>query len=105
MYLMSSEPRRLKLAGVMLATVVMAGCTTTESHYSRFRALDSSGEPRNFVLYWNSELPKSWYGGAAVVTPVRIKTQCSDDIIEFRSRERCGAADARTPDGLAAGWC
>ncbi|GAA3953960.1 hypothetical protein [Allohahella marinimesophila] len=96
---------RGQLLATLALTTLVTGCTTTETHYSRFRALDSSGEPRNFVMYWNSELPKSWYGGVPVVTPVRIKTQCSDEIIEFQTRERCGAPDKRTPDGLAAGWC
>ncbi|WP_416398327.1 hypothetical protein [Allohahella sp. A8] len=94
-----------QVLAVFTTVLLVSGCTTTETHYSRFRALDSSGEPRDFVLYWNSELPKSWYGGLPIVTPVRIKTQCSDEVIEFHNRERCGAADTRTPNGLAAGWC
>jgi hypothetical protein len=85
--------------------LAISACTSTQTRFSRFEAVDSSGELREFLLYWNAELPQSWYGGAARVSPIRLKTQCSDEVIEFHAGEDCGVEAAARPAGLAAGWC
>lgn len=90
---------------IPLIGLAVSACTSTQTRFSRFEAVDSSGELREFLLYWNSELPQSWYGGAAKVSPIKLRTQCSDEIIKFHSGEDCGVDAAARPAGLAAGWC
>ncbi len=72
--------RKTILFGVVL---LLAGCATTTLYTSHFRAENSAGQQREFVLYWN--VTSSVFTGSKA-SPVTLLTQCSSRTIEYEER-------------------
>ena len=56
----------------------LGGCATREAHYGRFDAVNSAGEPRSFLLTWQTQRYPAWTTLKDVASPVRLETQCSE---------------------------
>lgn len=91
----SRHARCLRLGGLFVLCTTLAGCATYESHYSRFEAVNSAGEPRSFVLSWNTKRYRGWAPGEDQATAVRLQTQCSERewVLQDESMDACEAGD------------
>ncbi|MBU2952590.1 hypothetical protein KO499_02190 [Marinobacter sp. F3R08] len=59
---------------------LMSGCASYYSHFAMFPAENSSGEPRQVRLSWQSADYPGWWLTGDKATPVKVETQCSDRI-------------------------
>ncbi len=64
---------------------VLTGCATSEytTHYGLFEAEASSGELRQFRVYWQTVRYQGWKKNEFRALPVRLETQCSERVILF----------------------
>lgn len=75
-------------------SLILSGCATYEAHYSRFEAVNSSGEPRTFLLSWQTERYPGWAMRKDVATAVTLQTQCSERKWSLRDKSN-GACDVK----------
>jgi hypothetical protein len=63
----------------------LSACATSEytTHYGLFTAQASSGEERQFRVYWQTIRYQGWEGSEYRALPVFLETQCSERIIRF----------------------
>jgi hypothetical protein len=66
-------------------TLVMTACATSEytTHYGLFTAQSSSGEERQFRVYWQTIRYQGWEGSEYRALPVILETQCSERVIRL----------------------
>lgn len=85
----------LRIPAVCLPAL-MAGCASYYSHYAVFPAANSSGEPRQVRVSWQSAEYPGWALFDDKATPVSVVTQCSQrawrltDATHSDSRGACG---------------
>ncbi|MBU6952531.1 hypothetical protein [Hahella sp. HN01] len=89
---------------LMLLPVLSAlgGCATEYSHYGRFVAENSAGEEREFLISWRTT--ESVSGEVTAVTPVTLRTQCSDRELLFMEPGQGGDA-CRGNQETGVVWC
>lgn len=102
-YSMGSGSRLLLGLLALSGLIAVSGCATYESHYSRFTATNSAGEPREFLLSWKTARYPSWAMREDVATPVRLETQCSDRVWLLRDDTMAGACAVTESQEAAAG--
>lgn len=87
---------------VFLASLLLTACATSEytTHYGLFTAQSSSGEERQFRVYWQTIRYQGWEQNEYRALPVYLETQCSERVIRFNDESfgkglRC--VDAESP--------
>ncbi len=102
---------------LVLLAASSAGCASYSSHYAVFPAENSTGEPRQVRLSWQTADYPDWWFVADKATPVKVETQCSERVWRIRDDadpdagscapgvRACGDSrlDVYAPAGRAAG--
>lgn len=73
-----------------LILVWSSGCASYYSHYAMFPAENSSGEPRQVRLSWQSASYPDWWFASDKATSVKLQTQCSDRVWRLRDGDDAG---------------
>lgn len=95
---LSGVYRNLSCPGLLVfLSLTFSGCATYEAHYSRFEATNSSGEPRSFLLSWQTKRYPGWAIGDDVATAVKLQSQCSEREWVLRDSSN-GACEVKTGD-------
>lgn len=103
-HLSSEETTARRLSFTLLARPLAAclvllsvsGCASYYSHFAMFPAANSSGEPRQIRLSWQTaEYPDWWFLGNRA-TSVKLETQCSDRVWRLRDGDDDQAGQCAT---------
>lgn len=70
-----------------------SGCASYYSHFAVFPAANSSGEPRQVRLSWQSAEYPDWWFLENRATSVKLETQCSDRVWRLRDGDDDEAGD------------
>jgi len=76
------------IASLML--LLTSGCASYYSHFAMFPAENSSGEPRQVRLSWQSAEYPGWWLARDKATSVKLETQCSDRVWRLRDGDDAG---------------
>jgi len=76
----SAFSRAYKTVVASLMLLLMSGCASYYSHYAMFPAENSSGQPRQVRMSWQSAEYPGWWFAADKATAVKLETQCSDRV-------------------------
>ncbi|ABC31197.1 hypothetical protein HCH_04494 [Hahella chejuensis KCTC 2396] len=99
---MSTRPPIERILLLFPLLSALGGCATEYSHYGRFVAENSAGEEREFLISWRTM--ESLSGEISAVTPVMLRTQCSDRKLVFMEPGQGGdACRAHRESGVV--WC
>ncbi|WLQ17320.1 hypothetical protein O5O45_15510 [Hahella aquimaris] len=99
---MTIRPRIERLLLLFPLLSALGGCATEYSHYGRFVAENSAGEEREFLISWRTT--ESVSGEVTAVTPVTLRTQCSDRELQFMEPGQGGDA-CRVEQESGVVWC
>ncbi|KMQ74175.1 hypothetical protein [Marinobacter subterrani] len=73
--------------------LLLSGCASYYSHFAVFPAANSSGEPREVRLSWQSAEYPGWWFASDKATSVTVETQCSDRVWHLRDDDASGAGN------------
>lgn len=89
--ILSMHTRVYKPVLAILVAASLSGCASYYSHFAMFPAENSSGQPRQVRLSWQSaEYPGWWFAGNEA-TSIKVETQCSDRVWRLRDGDDAGA--------------
>ncbi|WP_228739285.1 hypothetical protein [Marinobacter arenosus] len=77
----------------LVLSLTLPGCASYYTHYAMFPAANSSGEPRQIRLSWQTADYPGWWFVSDKATPMRVETQCSDRVWRLRDdgdKAACG---------------
>lgn len=77
----------------LVLLVAVSGCTSYQSHYTRFEAENSAGEQRQVRLTWRTAEYPFWHWRQDRATPVRLETQCSRRVWQIRDPSMDNSCD------------
>ncbi|WP_417567771.1 hypothetical protein [Marinobacter sp.] len=83
--------RGYKPVFAILIAAFMPGCASYYSHFAMFPAENSSGEPRQVRLSWQSAEYPGWWFASNEATSVKVETQCSDRVWRLRDGDDADA--------------
>ncbi|QBM16752.1 hypothetical protein MARI_08450 [Marinobacter sp. JH2] len=83
---------RTKLFGLMLLFLALPGCASYYTHYAMFPGENSSGDPRQIRVSWQSADYPDWSFIRDKATTMKVEAQCSDRVwlLSDDSQERAG---------------
>jgi len=71
---------RTKLVGLTLLVLALPGCASYNTHYAMFPGENSSGDPRQIRVSWQSADYPGWSFIRDKSTTMKVETQCSDRV-------------------------
>jgi hypothetical protein len=81
---------------IAVGVLALSGCATSKytTHYGFFDAENSTGELRQFRVFWETVEVESWQGKRFYAQPLRLEAQCSARVLRFydetaRSQRTC----------------
>ncbi|WP_372995915.1 hypothetical protein [Marinobacter sp.] len=92
----SALSRAYKPVIASLMLLFTSGCASYYSHFAMFPAENSSGEPRQVRLSWQSAEYPDWWLAGDKATSVKLETQCSDRIWRLRDGDDASAGECAT---------
>lgn len=88
--------RAYKPVIAILISVSIPGCASYYSHFAMFPAENSTGEPRQVRLSWQSAEYPGWWFASNEATSIKVETQCSDRVWRVRDGDDADAGACST---------
>lgn len=85
---------------VIAPSLLLGGCASYYTHYAMFPAENSSGEPRQVRVSWQTADYPDWWFVSDKSTTIKLETQCSDRV--WRIADDSHDSAGRCADGIRA---